>query len=206
MSGLEYLKAKTDLALADLERINQAIDDIPARLEKAIAQIPAQLDEKLKDKISDIIEVAELAEKNAQEALQTQSKDFSVIADSIKTDNLAAFKLSLDSSIKPVIKQLEEAAVSVSKISKEKKGSPAPMIITSVLCAFLSLAGGFAGTAIWNKTFLDSAQNQLEQKSRALTASIKGKDAILSTLPASQAKKANEIWLDTANKELKNDK
>jgi hypothetical protein len=166
----EFKDAKVNQLLEDYIELEKKIASIPHQLEsslstvkEAIELLPVQLDSNLNEKIKSIIEVSELADKNSKIATENQAREFSILADSIKTEALASFKIALDNSLTPVLKQLKDASNDVSKLTNEKKKSPIPLVIVGVLCAILSLVGGFTGTAIWNKTFLVPVQNQLEQ-------------------------------------------
>lgn len=206
----ELIKAKVENALEDYIELEKKIDAIPSRLEtalntvaSAIEMLPSQIDSKVNEKIKSMIEVSEQADKNTQIAAGNQAKEFSIHADAIKTEALASFKIALDNSLTPVMKQLKDASNDVSKLTKEKKTSPAPLVIVGALCALLSLGGGFLGTAIWNKAFLDAAKNQIAYKDKVLNANFKGKDALIKSLPPAIAKKADEAYLKAADEELK---
>lgn len=206
----EFKDAKVNQLLEDYIELEKKIAAIPQQLEsslstvkEAIELLPVQLDSNLKEKIQSIIEVSEQADKNIKIAAENQAKEFSIHADSIKTEALASFKIALDNSLTPVMKQLKDASNDVSKLTKEKKTSPAPLVIVGALCALLSLGGGFLGTAIWNKVFLDAAKNQIAYKDKVLNANFKGKDALIKSLPAAIAKKADEAYLKAADEELK---
>lgn len=206
----EFKDAKVNQLLEDYIELEKKIAAIPQQLEsslstvkEAIELLPVQLDSNLKEKIQSIIEVSEQADKNTKIAAENQAKEFSIHADSIKTEALASFKIALDNSLTPVMKQLKDASNDVSKLTKEKKTSPAPLVIVGALCALLSLGGGFLGTAIWNKAFLDAAKNQITYKDKVLNANFKGKDALIKSLPPAIAKKADEAYLKAADEELK---
>lgn len=206
----EFKDAKVNQLLEDYIELEKKIAAIPQQLEnslstvkEAIELLPIQLDSNLKEKIQSIIDVSEQADKNTKIAAENQAKEFSIHADSIKTEALASFKIALDNSLTPVMKQLKDASNDVSKLTKEKKTSPAPLVIVGALCALLSLGGGFLGTAIWNKAFLDAAKNQIAYKDKVLNANFKGKDALIKSLPPAIAKKADEAYLKAADEELK---
>lgn len=206
----EFKDAKVNQLLEDYIELEKNIAAIPQQLEsslstvkEAIELLPVQLDSNLKEKIQSIIEVSEQADKNTKIAAENQAKEFSIHADSIKTEALASFKIALDNSLTPVMKQLKDASNDVSKLTKEKKTSPAPLVIVGALCALLSLGGGFLGTAIWNKAFLDAAKSQIAYKDKVLNANFKGKDALIKSLPPAIAKKADEAYLKAADEELK---
>lgn len=206
----EFKDAKVNQLLEDYIELEKKIAAIPQQLEnslstvkEAIELLPVQLDSNLKEKIQSIIDVSEQADKNTKIAAENQAKEFSIHADSIKTEALASFKIALDNSLTPVMKQLKDASNDVSKLTKEKKTSPAPLVIVGALCALLSLGGGFLGTAIWNKAFLDAAKNQIAYKDKVLNANFKGKDALIKSLPPAIAKKADEAYLKAADDELK---
>lgn len=206
----EFKDAKVNQLLEDYIELEKKIAAIPQQLEsslstvkEAIELLPVQLDSNLKEKIQSIIEVSEQADKNTKIAAESQAKEFSIHADAIKTEALASFKIALDNSLTPVMKQLKDASNDVSKLTKEKKTSPAPLVIVGALCALLSLGGGFLGTAIWNKAFLDAAKNQIVYKDKVLNANFKGKDALIKSLPPAIAKKADEAYLKAADEELK---
>lgn len=206
----EFKDAKINQLLEDYNELEITINAIPKKLEdslrivkEAIELLPIQLDNNLKDKIQAIIEVSEQAEKNTKTAAENQAKEFSIHADAIKTEALASFKIALDNSLSLVMKELKEASNGVNKLTKEKKASPTPLVLVGILCALLSLGGGFLGTAIWNKSYLDNANAQVAYKDKVLNASLKGKDALIATLPPSLTKKANETYLKAADEELK---
>lgn len=209
----ELLKAKISAALEDYIELEKKIDAIPERLKdsldiiaRAVESLPNQLDSQLQNKIEAIIEVSNHADNEARLAAKTQVETFKLEADVIRTDCLAAFKIALENNVKPVILELSAAASNVKNQTKKNNQSPTPLILTGVICAVLSLIGSFAGTTVWNKIFLDSANSELAYKSKVINASFKGKEAMLKTLPASMAKQANEAYLKAADEELKNNK
>ena len=124
----EFKDAKVNQLLEDYIELEKKIAAIPQQLEsslstvkEAIELLPVQLDSNLKEKIQSIIEVSEQADKNTKIAAENQAKEFSIHADSIKTEALASFKIALDNSLTPVMKQLKDASNDVSKLTKEKK-------------------------------------------------------------------------------------
>ena len=194
---------KIALLLEDFIALEKKVDELPNRLieslqsvENAILMMPAQLDEKLADKIDAIVETANTAELNAKEAADSQIADFRVNAESAKNEMLRGFILSINNEMNTAIGKINEAVNEISKITQSKKQSIKPLIAICVLCAFLSLAGGFAGTAVYNKALLDSARLQLR-------ASIKGHEESIKILPLSLAKKVDQIYYESADSELK---
>ncbi|CNK26138.1 Uncharacterised protein [Yersinia aldovae] len=211
MSRFDDLKdAKIAEILEDYLALEKKIDEIPQRLEsslslisEAVSELPDQLDAKLNDKIQAIISVAENAESEAKNASKTIIKELKDEAEIIKLEAIKALYTVITKEVEIGIKGINEAAKKIEGLAKAQNQSITPVLITGLLCALLSVGGAFVGTMIWNKTFLDKAHSELILKDKALNASIAGFNAVIESLPAQQAKKVNDIYLDAADKSLK---
>lgn len=197
----ELLQAKVKDALEDWFHLEKVIDEIPSRLSKsmesiaeAIDSIPEQLDSKLSDKIASIIQVAENAENEAKIAAKNQVEEFKIDTDSIKTEIIKSFLISIEKEVDSNIKKLNLAFDKINSIKPEKRDSNKKIIVIGLLSATLSLVGGFGGSYLMSTSY--------QSENLALKASIKGHEASLSVLPQALAKKADEAYMKAANNVL----
>lgn len=177
--------------------ISQIPNDLSASMElisNAINILPEKIDNKIQDKISNIIEFAETAEKLAEQEANNQIYKFKNDAEEVKTEILKNFIITLQKEVRINISELNNVTNEIKKQAKKEK-SNIPFILVCFLSVVLSFVGGFAGVGVWNKVYLDAEKIKAE-------ASIHGYMESLKILPAEQAKKVNEVYIREADKVL----